>query len=171
MCGTLWIHPTRNTLFFPHVHYTFLIDNQFISLSIVISDHTPIVLTMSLPDLPQMDMQWQFNSTLFCRMLILSKSCMRKFFFLMTNMSPDVSCLTVWDALKASLWGQIIAYTAQMKEKSHIKRLDLAHQIGEMDRQYANTKCPDLYKKVLNLSLSSTCSPLSLSLSPITFKK
>lgn len=78
-------------------------------------------------------------------------------FFITTNMSPDISCLILWNALKAYLRGQIIAYTAQVKRKSHQEQSDLAHQIR--DKQYAQTKCPDLYKKRLELRPDSICSP------------
>ena len=111
------LHPcNREYLFFSHVHHTysridyFFIDNQLIPLvhscacqSIIISDHAPIVITMSLPGWPQRDRQWRFNSTL------LSDDSFVKFmekeiaFFLTTDMSSDISSLIVWDCLKAHL--------------------------------------------------------------------
>lgn len=72
-------------------------------------------------------------------------------FFLTTNLSPDMCSLNVWDALKAYLQGQIKAYTAQVKRKSNKERSDLAHQIREIDKQHAQTKNLDLYKKWLEL--------------------
>lgn len=165
-----FLHPgNREYSCSSHVHHTysridyFFIDNNLIPLvhsciyqSIVISDHAPVVLTMSLPGLPQKIRQWQFNSTL------LSDDSFVKFmekeiaFFLTTNMSPDMSSLYVWDALNSgpallSHSGQIVAYTAQMKQKSYKERADLAHQVREIDKHYAQTKCPDLYKKRLEL--------------------
>lgn len=73
--------------------------------SIVISDHAPIVLKMSLPGLYLRNRKWRFNST------ILSDNKFIKFmekeidFFLITNTSPEMSSLMVWDALKAYLRG------------------------------------------------------------------
>lgn len=154
-----FLHPgNREYSFSSHVHHTysridyFFIDNNLIPLvhsciyqSIVISDHAPVVLTMSLPGLPQKITQWRFNSTL------LSDDSFVKFmekeiaFFLTTNMSLDMSSLYVWDALKAYLQGQIVAYTAQMKQKSYKERADLAHQIREIDKHY--TQCVQIFIK------------------------
>lgn len=69
--------------------------------SIVISDHAPVVMSLSLPDIPQPIRRWRFNSSL------LSDSKFVKFieeritFFLETNNTSDVSGLMVWDALKS----------------------------------------------------------------------
>lgn len=71
-------------------HFFLSITNLF--SSIIISDPVPIVLTMSLSGLPNGHaMAIQFN-------FVLLDANFVKF---TTNMSPDISCLTVWDALKA----------------------------------------------------------------------
>lgn len=94
--------------------------------SIIISDHAPIVPSMSLPLLSQRDRHWQCNSTL------LSDNSFDELiekeidFFFATNLYLDMSNLVVWDALKAYLRDQ---------------RSDLA-QIQEVDRKYAQTKSP-----------------------------
>ena len=117
----------------------------------MISDHAPVVLSLALPDLPQIKKHWRFNSTL------LSDSDFVKFmeehisFFFQTNVSPDTPSLVVWDALKAYLRGQIISYTVNMKKKAHRERLELANQIKEIDKQYAQVKNPDLYKMRVEL--------------------
>lgn len=150
--------------FFSHVHHTFtridyfLIDNQLIPSvkscdyqSIVISDHAPVFLSMSLPNLPQIKRHWRFNSTL------LSDSKFVKFMeeqislFLEINNSSETSSLVVWDALKAFLRGQIISYSANMKKKASTERLELTKQIKEIDLQYAQSKNPELYKKRIEL--------------------
>lgn len=63
--------------------------------SIVVSDHAPIVLSMSLPGLPQRDRQWRFNSTLLSDnnfVIFMEKEIV---FFLTTNMCPDMSNLVI----------------------------------------------------------------------------
>lgn len=149
---------------FSHVHHTFtridyfLIDNQLIPSfkscdyqSIVISDHAPVFLSMSLPNLPQIKRHWHFNSTL------LSDSKFVKFMeeqislFLEINNSSETSSLVVWDALKAFLRGQIISYSANMKKKASTERFELTKQIKEIDLQYAQSKNPELYKKRIEL--------------------
>lgn len=52
-------------------------------------------------------------------------------------MSPEVSKLIIWDALKAYLQGQIIAYIACIKSENYKERSDIALQIKEIDNQYS----------------------------------
>lgn len=159
------LHPSdREYSFFSPVHHTytridyFFIDDQLLPLvntctyqSIVISDHAPLVLEISLPDLPHKNRQCRFNSTL------LSDDNFVKFvereinFFFATNITPDVSNLIVWDAFKAYIRGQIISYTVRVKREAGKEREDLSHQIREIDKRYAQTKDPELHKKRLDL--------------------
>lgn len=115
-CGVteIWrfLHPNkREYSFFSHCHHTnptidyFLADNELIPFtrscdyqSIVISDHAPVLLSMTLPDLPVAERR--FNSTL------LSNNDFLKFMeqitlFFDTNALSETSSLTIWDALKA----------------------------------------------------------------------
>lgn len=159
------LHPNkREYSFFSHVHHTFtridyfFIDNELIPLArscayqgIVISDHAPVVLSLALPDLPQVKKHCRFNSTLLSDNDFVNFMKEHISFFFQTNTSPDTSSLVVWDALKAYLRGQIISYTANMKKKAHRERLELADQIKEIDKQYAQVKNPDLYKTRVEL--------------------
>lgn len=118
---------------------------------IVISDHAPVVMSLSLPDIPQPIRRWRFNSSL------LSDSKFVKFieeritFFLETNNTSNVSGLMVWDALKAYLREQIISFTANKKSHSEKERLVLVSEILDIDNQYALTQTPELYNKRLEL--------------------
>ncbi len=117
----------------------------------MISDHAPVVLSLALPNLPQIKKHWRFNSSL------LSDDEFIKFikehitFFFQTNDTPDISCLAVWDAFKAYLRGQIISFTANMRRKAMQERLELAKQIKEIDQKYSLVKDPDLYNKRVEL--------------------
>lgn len=160
-----YLHPNkREYSFFSHSHQTysridyFFVDNQLVPFtlscdyqSIVISDHAPVVMSMSLPDLPAAERHWRFNSTL------LSNNDFVKFleeqitFFFDTNVSSETSSLTIWDALKAYLRGQIISFSANMKKRAQKERLELSDQIKEVDRRYAQIRTPELYKKRVEL--------------------
>lgn len=160
-----YLHPNkREYSFFSHSHHTFsridyfLVDNQLIPFarscdyqSIVISDHAPVVLSMTLPDLPFVEKHWRFNSTL------LSNNDFVKFMeeqitlFFDINTSSETSSLTIWDALKAYLRGQIISFTATMRKRAQTERLELCNQIKEIDQKYAHIKNPELYKKRVEL--------------------
>lgn len=56
-------------------------------------------------------------------------------FFRETNNTLDESLLTVWDALKAYLRGQIISFTANMKRKSCKEQSDLLFEIRDTDKE------------------------------------
>lgn len=71
--------------------------------------------------LPHIKKQWHFNSTLLSDDTFVKYVEEQIAFFLLTTVSPETSNLSVWDALKAYLRGQIIFYTANMK-KELIKR-------------------------------------------------
>lgn len=62
-----------------------------------------------------------------------------------------MSNLTVWDALKAYLRGQIICYTANLKRRSVKERMDLSSRIKEIDKQFAQTKDPKLFRERMEL--------------------
>lgn len=106
---------------------------------------------MTLSDLPVAERHWRFNSTL------LSNNDFVKFmeeqitFFFDTNASSETTSLTIWDALKAYLRGQIISFSASMKKRAQKERIDLSIQIKEVDQRYAQTKSPELYKKRVEL--------------------
>lgn len=72
-------------------------------------------------------------------------------FFLETNNTLDESLLTVWDALKAYLRGQIISFTANMKRKSLKEQSDLLFEIRDTDKEYAQHRTPKLYNKKIDL--------------------
>lgn len=140
----------RDYSYFSHMHHTysridyFIIDTNCLQQvhscayhSIVISDHAPLTLSLSLPHPPVKAAQWRFNSTL------LSDENFVKFiqdeirFYFATNFSPETSSLVVWNAFKAYIRGQIIAYSARIKKQSTHERNKLMQQIKETDEQYA----------------------------------
>lgn len=77
---------------------------------------------MCIPGRLQRHQQWRLNSTL------LSDGTFVKFIqeeikiFLSVNMTPEISNLIVWDALKAYVRGLIIVYTARLKKENHKER-------------------------------------------------
>lgn len=157
-CGVsdVWrcLHPHRREYsFFSQVHHTysridyFLIHKQLTPWvqsceyqTIVISDHTPVVLSMSFPDIPQSRRHWRFNSTLLADVNFLEFMKEQITLFLKTNATGETSSLIIWDTLKAFLRGQVISYTANMKKKARIERLDLVNRIKEVDLLYAKVK-------------------------------
>lgn len=140
----------------------FFLDNYLTSFmsaceyfAIVISDHAPLMLTLSVPALLNLsEWSWHFNSTLlsddtFLEFMNNQLTCSFFFFFLETNISPNVYSSLVWDFMKAYLWGQIISYTANMKREK-LKEI-LADKIKDLDHQYAHIKDLEVYRKCTEL--------------------
>ena len=108
-------------------------------------------MALCLPNIPQPMRQWRFNSTLLSDSEFVRFIEQKISFFFETNTTPDVSALVIWDALKAYLRGEIIAFTANKKRLSQKEQLDLTSKIKEIDQQYAHTQTPELYNKHLEL--------------------
>lgn len=158
-------NPTaRQYSFFSPVHRSFsridffLVDSRILPMvkdtqyrSIVISDHGPVQLDVCFPECIRPCRTWRFDP------LLLSRDSFKKFIseqidiFLEFNCTPDVSLITMWEALKAYLRGQIISYTAYERKKRKQRLSDLSHSIAEVDRKYADAPTPELYKEKLLL--------------------
>lgn len=73
-----------------------------------------------------------------------------KYPFFDTNASSEVSNLTLWDALKVHLRGQIISFVVNKNSTLNSKPLDInLNQIHSINSQYAKTPTSELYKKRL----------------------
>lgn len=71
--------------------------------------------------------------------------------FLSINKTPEVSNKTIWEAMKAYLRGEVISFAAYKTKCSKQKQTDIANQILNIDRQYANSPSLELYKERLKL--------------------
>lgn len=67
------------------------------------------------------------------------------------NHTPTMQLTNVWEALKAYLRGQIISYAAYERKKYKQRLIDLSDKIAEMDRLYALSPTPELYKEKILL--------------------
>lgn len=148
--------------FFSPVHGTFsridffLVDNNLLPIvnacsytPIVISDHAPVLLDISLSGSPLSRSPWRFNS------LLLSDTDFVKFMneridlYISTNATPDVTASTIWEACKAFLRGEIIAYTANKNKIASQKSQALYNSISELQIKCAQSPSDDLTKELL----------------------
>ena len=170
-------NPTdRQYSFFSPVHHSFsridffLVDSRILPMvkdsqynSIVFSDHGPVQLDICFPECIRPRRTWRFDP------LLLSRDSFKKFIsqqidsFLEFNLTPGMPLTTVWEALKAYLRGQIISYTAYERKKRKQRLSELSHSIAEVDRKYADSPSPELYREKLllktefdNLSIKQT---------------
>lgn len=90
---------------------------------ILISDHSPVYLRLSLPQQTNQNKQWRFNASL----LTDREACknVRKWLeqYRQDNVSSPVTPAVMWDAAKAVIRGQLISY-ASAKKKSITKQAE-----------------------------------------------
>lgn len=150
--------------FFSPVHHSysridyFFIDTRLLSnvisteyLAIVISDHSPLVLDISLTSRPRSRPLWRFDSLLlsnkdFCDYISTSIDN-----FISINKSDSTSSSLLWESLKAYLRGQIISYSANLTKMLKADQIRLTDLILKLDRQYSINPSPQLYKERMNL--------------------
>lgn len=115
----------------------------------MISDHAPVVLDISLPGSPLFRSPWRFNS------LLLNDTDFVKFmneridFYISTNVTPDVTASTIWEACEAFLRGEIIAYTANKNKIASQKSQALYNAISELQIKCAEAPSDDMTKELL----------------------
>ena len=131
-------HP-KDYSFFSNVHHTytcinyFLVDNRLLPKvktisysSIVISDHSAILLDLNIPNRPPPNRIWRLNPLLLADERFVEIISNQIQFFLETNTTPDISYATIWETLKVYIHGQIIAYSSQMKKEKKYKLSDIS---------------------------------------------
>jgi hypothetical protein len=117
--------------FFSHVHHTFsridffLVDNKLLHSittctyhTLVVSDHAPVSIDVTLPPNRPSPPPWRFNSSR------LSDSAFKDFlssqinFYFELNQTPGISSHTLWEAFKAFIRGQVIHFIFLTSEES-----------------------------------------------------
>ena len=136
-----------------HIDY-FLIDSKLLpSVSscsynpIVISDHATVVVDVSLPGRSMKRSPWHFNSLLLSDPNFVLTIKNRIDLYISTNVNPDTSAASIWEACKAYLRGEIISYAGYQKKITLQKSASLARDISELQ-----SKCVDSSNAVLSKS-------------------
>lgn len=157
-------HPTkRDYSYYSTVHKSFsridffLVDPYLLDAitdckydSIIISDHAPVSIKVTLPT-QRIKRTWQLDT------LLLADSDFVKFitdeidFFLQVNRTGDISASTLWEALKAYLRGQIISRSSYIRKKKYEKVDELSSEIKTLDSLISISSTPDLIKRRLSL--------------------
>ena len=85
-------------------------------LTRLLSDHSPLVLSISIADRIKPSYRWRLNPTLLKRPDFCTFIKEQINFFTLTNKESAPNSFIFWDALKAYLRGQIISYTKSLKK-------------------------------------------------------
>jgi len=155
---------TKQFSFFSSVHHSysridyFIVDNQLIPLissskyhSIVLSDHSPVQMDLIFPANVAPQRTWRLDSQLLLCKHFKSFLKNQIDFFLEMNDTQDVSRGVLWESMKAYIRGQIISYVAHRNKERSKQLKELADKIADIDRRYALSPTPDLFKEKLLL--------------------
>lgn len=153
--------------FYSHVHKTFsridyfcidscllpTVDNIKYS-TIVISDHAPLLLDLSLSLFKKTQTRWRFNCTLLNDNVFCKTICGVIDDFLAANISSSVSPSLLWETLKAVVQGEIISYSARQNKLRRRKQEQLMESISELDKKLFVSPSPELDKDRQNLQMN-----------------
>lgn len=142
-------YPTTNLFsFFLNVHHTYsridflLLDNRLLPNisscfyhSLVISDHAPTHLDLTLPTQPEPFRQWRFNSELLTDDRQFLRSQIK--LFLELNDLPETKRSMVREASKAYLRGQLISFISNCNKVETSNIANLLKQIKDLESKYA----------------------------------
>lgn len=103
--------------------------------NILISDHAIAMLDL----VPINDMtkspKWRFNSSLLQDGAFKTMPKTQIELFIETNIASVSSVGTVWEALKAFIWGHAIQFSLHRKKQNIRKLLDLERKVGEAENK------------------------------------
>lgn len=145
-------HPTdKDYSFFSNIHnsYTridyFLTDSKLTSKilsskyhNILISDHSPVSITVDF-EMETPPYSWRFNPTLLNEDRFKETFATRIAEFLTLNDKGDVSDSTLWEALKAVIRGQIIAFQAELKKQRRKRLAEIETELPVLEHQFKLT--------------------------------
>lgn len=150
--------------FFSAVHQTysridfFLLDKKMLPLikscsyeSIVISDHSPVVMELWLQNNLTTRRNWRLNPILLSDKAFVDFLSAQIDFFLDTNQLPDTNIFTLWETLKVYLRGQIIEYTARLNKSRSKRFTELIKLIHDVDQLHSVSPSADLCKRRIAL--------------------
>lgn len=161
------MHPqTRDYSFYscPHKSHTridlFLLSTQLFHrvldseyLSRMLSDHSPLTLSILFPDKPKTPYRWRLNPTLLQRPDFCTFIRDQIKLFCDINCASSPNSFILWDTLKAYLRGQIISYTKGLK-KQHTKDMDkLEKEILLLEKDYQRSCSSDTYQSLVQKKL------------------
>lgn len=150
--------------FFSHVHHTFtridyfLVDNRLLPTigpcsyeATVISDHSPVTMSIQIRGIAQCHTPWRFNTRLLASDKFVKMISDQIDFFLSLNKTPDISASVLWETLKAYIRGQIISFVNYESKRRRKELSSISERITQLDTLYAATPSPELYKERLLL--------------------
>lgn len=157
-------HPQeRDYSFYSHPHNThtridyFLLPSQLLYrvldveyLPRLLSDHSPLVMSLSIPEKTKGTYRWRLNPTLFKQPEFHKFIREQIDIFTATNKPSCSNSFILWDTLKAYLRGQIVSYIKGLlkNKKSKLSTLEVEKLV--LEKLYHKSQTKDIYKELLN---------------------
>ena len=144
--------------FFPQDHLSSIISCDI--GPILISDHSPVYLRLSLPQQTNPTKQWRFNASLLTDLEACNN--IRKWLdqYRQENAASPVTPAVMWDAAKAVIRGQLISYTAAKKKSITEKTEQLKRELINLEQSHKQSPTEENLRKLnvarTNLNLIQT---------------
>lgn len=114
---------------------------------IVISDHSPVLMTLCFPDNMPSQGMWRFNSGLLADEKFVDFLSNQIDYFFETNCTPGMTYCNLWETMKAFLRGQIISYSAGMRKIKMERINQIISRINDIDQEHSRSPTTALYKE------------------------
>lgn len=116
--------------------------------SILISDHSPVYLTLAIGHQKQQTKYWRFNSSL----LSNTEACLkiRQWIsqYRQENSDSPVSNAVMWDAAKAVIRGHLISYTSARKKAANERASQLQKELTTLEQSHKQAPTEDNLRKL-----------------------
>lgn len=118
--------------------------------TMVVSDHHPISMTISLSDTDDRTKIWRYDPTLLSDVLAMDQIQTSMKHYFEENATPDVSPLTIWEAHKCVIRGELLRLGALRKRGSQQKIKKLIADIRALERTHKLRGERDALQKLMD---------------------
>lgn len=103
------------------------------------SDHHPISVTLTFPESTSRTKTWRLNSSLLkdTEFTAHIEAWIQDYF--RENISPDISQITLWEAHKCVIWGELMAQSAKIKRQNQDTIVRLIDKSRRMEASHKSS--------------------------------
>ena len=133
----------------------FLLDSKLLSgvnnvkyHNIIISDHCPVSVSLTLLELRRDFRSWRLDPQLLTKKQFCEHLETQMDIFFETNDKDDISPVHLWESFKANIRECIISYQSSQKKRHNQKQIDLEEQIRKLDAENAAQPSAEKYNTI-----------------------
>ncbi|CAH2284095.1 exonuclease III [Pelobates cultripes] len=109
------------------------------------SDHAPVQVTLKSPLFNPRELQWRLNESVLTDTNFTTQITQTLTQYFADNDSPAIAPLTVWEAQKCVILGQLIILCTQWKRQHAANIVDLTHTIADLKTRHKRDQTDDTY--------------------------